>query len=330
MSEPLRRRERLHGDDGPRRRRRPRVPPPSVHAALTRAAATPVLESRPSTRMPQTIAVIGAGELGATLARRLAAGAVYRRVLLLDPDVGKARGKALDILQSGPVEGFDTLVEGGALESLGDVDAVAIADPPALDPGHLPSEGGGDPGSACALALGRGPLVVAGGHPALVEMAVEKGHPRDRVLGSAPVAIAAALRRHLALGPRRPAARRRGHRPRPSPGPAGDAPRHRPHRRGAHRPPRSLRRPRRPGARAKGDGRARWPWPPPPRACCARSRSADPSVLSVIVSLAGEYGHRGRALAVPARLGHGRVLGVVELDLDPVDRVAFDNAAGGR
>ena len=60
--------------------------------------------------MPQTIAVIGAGELGATLARRLAAGEVFRRVLLLDPDVGKAKGKALDILQSGPVEGFDTLV----------------------------------------------------------------------------------------------------------------------------------------------------------------------------------------------------------------------------
>ena len=50
----------------------------------------------------------------------------------------------------------------------------------------------------------------------------------------------------------------------------------------------------------------------------------------MIVSLAGEYGHRGRALAVPARLGQGRLLGVVELELDPVDRVAFDNAAGAR
>ena len=48
----------------------------------------------------------------------------------------------------------------------------------------------------------------------------------------------------------------------------------------------------------------------------------------MMVSLVGEYGHRGRALAVPARLGHGRLLGVIEIDLDPVDRVAFDNAAG--
>src|SRR5205085_10687694 len=45
---------------------------------------------------------------------------------------------------------------------------------------------------------GRGTLVVAGGHPAVVEMAVDKGHARDRVVGSAPVAVAAALRQHLA------------------------------------------------------------------------------------------------------------------------------------
>jgi hypothetical protein len=31
---------------------------------------------------------------------------------------------------------------------------------------------------------------------------------------------------------------------------------------------------------------------------------------------------------VPGRLGHGRLLGVIEMELDPVDRVAFDNAAG--
>jgi malate dehydrogenase len=278
--------------------------------------------------MPQTIAVIGAGELGATLARRLAAGAVYRRVLLLDPDVGKAKGKALDILQSGPVEGFDTQVEGGALESLGEVDAVAIADPPALDPGHLPSEAAAILDGVRA-SLGRGPLVVAGGHPAVVELAVEKGHPRDLVLGSAPVAIAAALRRHLALAldvrPRDVAATVLG------------------------RPPGRLVMPR--GTATIGGlpidrlapfaGRAalarvegRWPGPVALAAAAARVlralTSADASVLSVIVSLAGEYGHRGRALAVPARLGHGRVLGVVELDLDPVDRVAFDNAAGGR
>jgi len=276
--------------------------------------------------MPQTIAVIGAGELGATLARRLAAGEVFRRVLLLDPDVGKAKGKALDILQSGPVEGFDTLVEGGPLDPIGEVDAVVLADPPALETGRLPSE-------AAELLdrvrgpLGRGPLVVAGGHPAVVEMAVEKGFARDRVIGSAPVAIASALRRELAFvlegRPRDVAATVMG------------------------RPPGRLILPRgtaligglpverlAPAAARTALARVEGRWPGPAALAAAAVRvlralaSSDPSLLPVMVSLAGEYGHRGRALAVPARLGHGRLLGVVEIELDPVDRVAFDNAAG--
>src|SRR3954467_15432856 len=146
--------------------------------------------------MPQTIAVIGAGELGATLARRLAESEAFRRVLLLDPDTGRARGKALDILQSGPAEGVHTRAEGGGLEEMSAADVVAVADPPALDPGRLPSEGaelaerirGAAPGAT---------LVIAGGHPGLLETAVGRGWPRDRVIGSAPVAIAAALRREL-------------------------------------------------------------------------------------------------------------------------------------
>jgi malate dehydrogenase len=279
-------------------------------------------------RMPQTIAVIGAGELGATLARRLAAAELFRRVLLLDPDAGRAKGKALDILQSGPVEGFDTRVEGGPLEDLGEVDAVALADPPALEAGHLPSEAA-EVLDRIRAAAGRAPLVVAGGHPGVVEMAVEKGHPRERVVGSGPVAIASALRWHLALAlegrPRDVAATVLG------------------------RPPDRLLIPRgtalvgglpvdrlSPSAARTALSRVAGRWPGPVALAAAAVRvlealwSADASVLPVLVVLAGEYGHRGRALAVPARLGRGRVLGVVELELDPVDRVAFDNAAGGR
>jgi malate/lactate dehydrogenase len=54
------------------------------------------------------------------------------------------------------------------------------------------------------------------------------------------------------------------------------------------------------------------------------------SVLSVFALLQGEYGHRGVALAVPARLAAGRVESVVEAPLEPVDRVAFDDAAQRR
>jgi malate/lactate dehydrogenase len=55
--------------------------------------------------------------------------------------------------------------------------------------------------------------------------------------------------------------------------------------------------------------------------------AADPSILPVFALLAGEYGHRGRVAAVPARLGRRRLLSVVEIDLAPIDRVAFDNSA---
>jgi hypothetical protein len=36
------------------------------------------------------------------------------------------------------------------------------------------------------------------------------------------------------------------------------------------------------------------------------------------------------ALAVPVRLGWGRIQAVVEVPLEPVERVAFDNAAQTR
>jgi malate/lactate dehydrogenase len=55
-----------------------------------------------------------------------------------------------------------------------------------------------------------------------------------------------------------------------------------------------------------------------------------PSVLSLLVHLQGEYGHRGVAVAVPARVAAGRLDSLVEVPLDPVDRVAFDTAAQRR
>jgi malate/lactate dehydrogenase len=46
--------------------------------------------------------------------------------------------------------------------------------------------------------------------------------------------------------------------------------------------------------------------------------------------LEGEYGQRGVALAVPVRLGSGRVQGILEVPLEPVERIALDNAAQRR
>jgi len=54
------------------------------------------------------------------------------------------------------------------------------------------------------------------------------------------------------------------------------------------------------------------------------------TLLPVVAQLDGEYGHRRVALAVPVRIRSGRIESVVEVALDPVDRVAFDNAADRR
>ena len=59
------------------------------------------------------VTVIGAGNVGATVAQRLAERDFYVVVLLDIPQVdGMPQGKALDLLESGPVYGYDTLITG--------------------------------------------------------------------------------------------------------------------------------------------------------------------------------------------------------------------------
>tara|TARA_B100000029_G_scaffold456251_1_gene484108 strand:+ start:873 stop:1805 length:933 start_codon:yes stop_codon:yes gene_type:complete len=61
--------------------------------------------------MNKKISVIGAGNVGATTAQRLFEKS-YSEVALIDIAEGLAEGKALDILQSGPVLGLDNYISG--------------------------------------------------------------------------------------------------------------------------------------------------------------------------------------------------------------------------
>jgi malate dehydrogenase len=58
------------------------------------------------------ITVIGAGNVGATTAQRIAEKELAEEVILLDVLEGIPQGKALDILQSSPVESFDSKICG--------------------------------------------------------------------------------------------------------------------------------------------------------------------------------------------------------------------------
>ena len=62
--------------------------------------------------MLSKITVVGAGNVGATAAQRLAEKALARTVVLVDVIEGVPQGKALDQWESAPIEGFDTRVVG--------------------------------------------------------------------------------------------------------------------------------------------------------------------------------------------------------------------------
>jgi malate dehydrogenase len=62
--------------------------------------------------MLNKITVVGAGNVGATTAQRLAEKELARQVVLVDVIDGIPQGKGLDIWESAPIEGFDTRLIG--------------------------------------------------------------------------------------------------------------------------------------------------------------------------------------------------------------------------
>lgn len=79
--------------------------------------------------MAAVIAILGAGPLGATIAHRLAERGRVSEVRLIDGNIGIAQGKALDIRQSGPIDGSDVRLS-GATDPLDAVsaDVIVLAD----------------------------------------------------------------------------------------------------------------------------------------------------------------------------------------------------------
>src|SRR5688572_16928146 len=62
--------------------------------------------------MVPKITVVGAGNVGATTAQRIAEKELARSVVMVDVVEGVPQGKGLDQWQSGPVESFDSRVVG--------------------------------------------------------------------------------------------------------------------------------------------------------------------------------------------------------------------------
>ncbi|SVB26552.1 uncharacterized protein METZ01_LOCUS179406, partial [marine metagenome] len=77
-----------------------------------------------------TIAIIGAGELGSTLAFTLARRNQIDAIKLIDASEGIAAGQALDISQAGPIEGFRTAIKAtGNLSEVVGADVIVLTHP---------------------------------------------------------------------------------------------------------------------------------------------------------------------------------------------------------
>ncbi|MEM0128681.1 MAG: malate dehydrogenase [Thermoplasmata archaeon] len=88
------------------------------------------------------ISILGAGNIGGSLAQRIAESDLAREVMLLDIVDGLPQGKALDIAESAPILGFSTRVEGSTdLAALRDsavvVETAGIARKPGMSRSDL-------------------------------------------------------------------------------------------------------------------------------------------------------------------------------------------------
>ena len=157
------------------------------------------------------VAIIGAGDLGGALASKLAGRDRVREVRLIDKAAGVAAGKALDILQAGPVEQTATRVT--AATSADDIVAatagasvIVIADEVGPPVTEIQGEGGLAlvrrlRAQASARASAQPPIVCAGASQAwlVAHAAAELAIPAGQIVGSAPLALVSALRALIAL-----------------------------------------------------------------------------------------------------------------------------------
>ena len=75
------------------------------------------------------VAIVGAGELGGAVAHVLARRDVVRSLVLVDESGRVAAGKALDIAQAAPVEGFATQLAGTTdIAAVGGATVVIVAE----------------------------------------------------------------------------------------------------------------------------------------------------------------------------------------------------------
>lgn len=274
------------------------------------------------------VAILGAGDLGGALAHLLASRNSVRVIRLIDDHARIAEGKALDIAQTAPLNGFGGQVTGsGDFAQAAGADAVIIADR-AGGP-----EWQGDDGVMLLARLHRfapGAVIICAGYSqrGLVESGVrDQQVDRYRLFGSAPEALVSGARALVALtldgSVRDVAVTVLGIPPNQLVIPWGEVSV------AGFAVTQLLEEP----ARRQLHQRIIGLWPPGPYALASAAAKAveamdgrTRAVLSCFVAPDDSAGRKTRTAALPVRLGSNGIQRVVLPELAVVDRVALDNA----
>src|SRR5580704_5642106 len=153
------------------------------------------------------ITVVGAGNVGATAAQRLA-DKELGDVVLVDIIEGMPQGKALDLAQAAPIEGYDVrLIGTNGFKETADSDIVVITSGLARKPGmsrdDLLRTNAGIVGSVTSEIMKYSPkpilIIVSNPLDAMCHVAMKQsGLPRERVIGMAGVLDSARMRCFIA------------------------------------------------------------------------------------------------------------------------------------
>ena len=276
-----------------------------------------------------TVVILSAGDIGGATARQLAATDLVSRIVLVDDLAGVASGKALDVAQSAPVDGYHTALAGSNdVAAVVGAAVVVIADRAAGS-----AEWQGDEALALLKRVAglnqAAPLLCAGASQAgLIEKLVtEAGVSRARVFGSAPEALRSAVVAIIALeanaAPVDVSLSVLGKPPHQVIVPWDEA----------AISGRSATNVLSAAQLARLDARIARLWPPGPYALAAAAthliRSAltrSPRVHAAMVAAVRDEGAPGRAAMMPVTLNTTGIATLVEPALSTRDRVRFDTA----
>ena len=155
------------------------------------------------------VTVVGAGNVGATVAECVARKDMAKEVVLIDIAEGVAQGKALDLWESAPIHGFDTRLTGGsdyALTEGSDITVITAGLPrkPGMSRDDLLAKNASIVRSVTEQVVEKSPntilIVVSNPLDVMTYVAyMTSGFPSQRVMGMAGVLDTARYRSFIAM-----------------------------------------------------------------------------------------------------------------------------------